>query len=163
MRIVKFFIVIGIVFMITSFIPGSTVTHGTIAESDEYHCFMVAGAGNIYVNVRGADNRNLSLYVLTYEDTIILTNSGSLVYTHPVFSVYNFSEYTGIVVLPSTGWYCIAITPCISDPILTNTRYDIVITRATPYVFPFLISVVLEVFGVGLLIKKYRTVDSGSV
>ncbi|MCF2137219.1 MAG: hypothetical protein K9W43_08250 [Candidatus Thorarchaeota archaeon] len=156
MRLERFLVVLGLAFLIAAFIPGSTTIDGRLINRGDYQCFLVDGSGDLYVDARGEDvvGRNLSLYVLTYADTVTLVHSGSMTNLEPIFSVENVANFTGTIALPRPGWYSVVILPNISSPEISNMRYDIQISRVTPYVFPLLLFVISEILGFGIYLCR---------
>ncbi len=156
MRIAKFLIILGLAFLIASYVPAPSSSHGNLVSGDRYHCFVVKVTNNLYVDVSGAENRNFSLYILDYNDTLIFLTDGSLENTEPLFSWENIQQFSGVLSLPEPGWYGVIITSSISDPSF-NMRYDLYLTHATPYFTPFLLFVLLETLGgILLLYRKYK-------
>jgi hypothetical protein len=154
MRIAKFIIILGFAFLLASFVPSPLAYQGKLISRDYYECFLVNGSDNLLVDVSGADHRNISLYVLDYEDTIVLVREESLVNTTPLFFIENVLNFSGIITLPRPGWYGVVVLANIANPALTNMRYDIYITRAVPYLVPILLFAALEVLGIGLILYR---------
>ncbi|MBY8998200.1 MAG: hypothetical protein KGD60_10735 [Candidatus Thorarchaeota archaeon] len=162
MRAVKFFIILGFAFLLASFVPSPFASRGNLIDRGYYECFLVNGSGNLLVEVSGADYRNISLYVLDYEDTAVLVREESLENTTPLFFIENVFNFSGIISLPRPDWYGVVVLANIANPALTNMRYDIYITRPVPYLVPILLFTISEVLGIGLLLyrrfeKKNRT------
>ena len=162
MRVAKFFIILGFAFLLASFVPSPYVSHGDLIERGYYECFLVNGSGNLFVDVTGRDYRNISLYVLDYEDTLVLVREESMENTTPVFVLENVLNFSGSISLPRPDWYGVVVIANIANPALSNMRYDIIITRAVPYSIPILLFTILEVLGIGFIFyrifeKKNRT------
>ena len=154
MRVTKFIIILGFAFLLASFVPSPFASQGDLISRGYYECFLVNGSGNLFVEVSGADNRNISLYVLDYENTAVLVREESLENTTPLFIMENALYFSGIILLPRSGWYGIVVLANISNPALSNMRYDIHITRAVPYLVPILLFTILEVLGIGFIFYR---------
>ena len=151
MRKVKILIILGIALLFVSFVPGSFTDRGDLIYRDEFQCYLINGSGNLWVEVYGADSRNISLYVLDYDDTLSLVEEGTLENTDPLFSIENVENFVGSISLPEQGWYGVIIQANITNPNLSNMRYDIYLTRELPHKIPFILFISSEIVSFCLL------------
>jgi len=152
MRKVKILFILGIALLLVSFVPGSFTNRGDVIDRDPFSCILVNGSGNLWVEVYGRDNRNISLYVLDYDDTLSLVEEGNLENTAPLFSIENVESFVGPISLPEPSWYGVIVQANISNPDLSNMRYDIYITRELPHKIPFSLFISSEILAFCLLV-----------
>lgn len=160
MRVAKSIIILGLAFLLASFIPGRSLDYQNLMISGHYESFMVNGAGNVFVQVSNTENKNISLYVLSYNDTLVLVSEDSLENTTPLFQKEDFVNFSSIIALPERGWYGIVVATNSVNPSIDKTFIDIHINRPTPYLVPFLLFITSEVLGLGVFI--YGKLTKGS-
>ncbi|NHI83796.1 MAG: hypothetical protein EAX81_05800 [Candidatus Thorarchaeota archaeon] len=157
MRITKFFIILGIAFLLASFLPSRSANYESIVvDRNHYECFLVRGAGNLFVEASGVEDRNISLYVLSYDDTLVLIQEDSLENTTPIFMKENILHFSDVINLPERDWYGIVVTFCFVNSSFGETSLHIHIAEVTPYPAPFFLFVVSEVLGLGSFIYRKR-------
>lgn len=157
MRIAKFLVILGFAFLLASFVQSIPAHYESmILEKNEYECFLVRGAGNLFVEASCSEDRNISLYMLSYNDTLVLIKENSLYDTTPLFRKENIQYFSSVITLPERGWYGIVITFSSMNSSFEETSLNIHIAEANPYPIPFFLFIASEVLGLGCFTYQKR-------
>ncbi|MFO7835747.1 MAG: hypothetical protein R6V83_03760 [Candidatus Thorarchaeota archaeon] len=150
-RITKLVTMIGITFLLVSFIPSGSFGPGSFVDYGTYEGTVFGAVGNIHVNISTYNSSGLQVYVLDYDDLTSALENGSLEGTDPLMSIEVLSNYSGIIEIPHPGLYAILFTPTYNETVY----WDVQISRPLPHTGAFHVGLVVTALGIaGMILLK---------
>ncbi len=150
---------LGVTFLIISFLYGNAATSGKLLYYGEYSGHFVAVTEGVHIQAWGRDNRNLTLYVLDFDNGYKALNENSLENVSYLYIYENVTYVETNILVSSPGWYTILVTP--SNPESVIIRYDISIGRNIPHIGPLVLGLFLIICCI--FFKAYRWISEGKL
>ncbi len=159
MRSLKLIFGLGVTFLIISCLPSGSATSGKLISYGEYRGHFVAVTEGLHIQAWGVDNRNLTLYILDFDNGYRAINESSLENVSYLCSFENLSYIDTNIIIPKPGWYTILVTS--SNAEYTVIRYDINISRNIPHIGPLILG--LSLISCCIFFKLYKMVSERRV
>lgn len=159
LRSLKLIFGLGVTLIIVSFLYGGVAVSGKLLAYGEYCGHFVAVTEGIHIQVWGRDNRNVTLYVLDFDNGYKAINERSLENVSYLFIYENVSYLEINILVSAQGWYTVLVTPSSAEH--TYMRYDININRNIPHVGPFVLGIALIIFDILLVV--YKAISAGKL
>jgi hypothetical protein len=147
MRIGKILIAISVSILLLSFLPFSNIRMSGNVEPNEYRGRIFGLGSHILIDIETTDNQQISVFILDWNNSMLLLGSGSLNDTTPVVSWENTTGYSGRVEVPFLGLYSIVVI----TPSNETVQFDVDIDYILPQYFIFLTGVTIFLLGVLLI------------
>jgi hypothetical protein len=109
MRILRFgtlLMVIGLsIVALAAFPPRIGMGGGGPLEPGGYQGGLYMFTSSVHMTIEVRDNLTISLYLLDWDDTLTLLQTGSLDHTSPHIAYHNITSFNGIIEVPAPGMY----------------------------------------------------------
>lgn len=110
-RCAMLLLIVGLTFLLVSFIPSSQYGDGTTVDYGTYRGRVFNAAGDVQMDVYTYTTDGLCFYVLTYDDLIVALEDASLQNTHPLVALEGVTNFSLVVEIPVPGLYAYLGTP----------------------------------------------------
>jgi hypothetical protein len=98
--------VIGLsIVAVAAFPPGMGMSGGGPLEPGGYQGGLYMFTSSVHMTIDVRDNLTISLYLLDWDDTLTLLQTGSLDHTSPHIAYHNITSFSGIIEVPVPGMY----------------------------------------------------------
>ncbi|MHA1390068.1 MAG: hypothetical protein ACTSR9_16705 [Candidatus Thorarchaeota archaeon] len=147
MRIGKILIAISISILLLSFLPFSNIRLSGNVEPNEYRGRIFGLGSHVWLDIETTDNQQISVFILDWNNSMLLLGSGSMHDITPVVSFENTTGYSGRVEVPLLGLYSIVVATQSNETV----QFDVDIDYILPQYFIFLAGVTILLLGVLLI------------
>ncbi len=147
MRIGKILIAISVSILLLSFLPFSNIRLSGSVEPNEYRGRIFGLGSHVWLDIETTDNQQISVFILDWNNSMLLLGSGSLDDITPVVSWENTTGYSGRVEVPSLGLYSIVVITQSNETVQFDVDSDYIL----PQYFIFLAGVTILLLGVLLI------------
>ncbi len=128
-RIGKLLMIIGITFLLISFVPSSEFGFSSEVEHGAYEGRVFGAVGNTYIEVYTYNSSVLCVYIVSYDELMIALENASLEETHPLIALEGIKNYSDVIEIPLPGMYAILVTPYNNETIF----FHIEVARPLPH------------------------------
>jgi hypothetical protein len=151
MRLGKLLAIIGLAVAAVSFVClDSRLGLGGSVQQGEYKGRLYGLTGDIYAEIMVESDQKISVYVLSWSDSIKLMENRSLAETSPVVRLDNISTFTGIFEIPLPGIYSFIVTSNYNETVY----FDMDMNRILPQKGILVPGIIITITGVILVIAK---------
>lgn len=147
MRIGKILIAISVSILLLSFLPFSNIRLSGSVEPNEYRGRIFGLGSHVWLDIETTDNQQISVFILDWNNSMLLLGSGSLDDITPVVSWENTTGYSGRVEVPFLGLYSIVVITQSNETVQFDVDSDYIL----PQYFIFLAGVTILLLGVLLI------------
>lgn len=147
MRIGKILIAISVSILLLSFLPFSNIRLSSSVEPNEYRGRIFGLGSHVWLDIETTDNQQISVFILDWNNSMLLLGSGSLDDITPVVSWENTTGYSGRVEVPFLGLYSIVVITQSNETVQFDVDSDYIL----PQYFIFLAGVTILLLGVLLI------------
>lgn len=130
LRLKETLLVLGIVLIVISFIPGPLVSEFADIEEGTHHGYLFQCVTSPHITVEVRHSSFVSVFILSLEDSFRLIDGEPIENITVIFSLVNISEYSGTPDLGAPGQYVIFITTLVQSNIVF---YSVFISRSLPH------------------------------
>ncbi len=148
-RLSKSLFVLSIALVIISFNPGSVYQSYGPVEPGNYKGRFFAAITDINFEIVSADHRNLSVYLMGYEDGYRMLEEVSIENITWIVAFENINSFKGVLDIPERDWYALIIIA----PANETVAYTMTMSRVTPYLDILALGVLLIVLCIVLEFK----------
>ncbi len=160
-RLSKSLFVLAIALLMISFNPGSVYqSHGPV-EPSNYRGKFFAVTTDIHFEITSDDHRNLSVYLMGYEDGYRMLEEVSIENVTWIVAFENINSFKGVLDIPERNWYALIIIA----PANETVAYTMTMSRVTPYldilalgVLLIVLCIVLESKTIIVFLRKYTSI-----
>jgi len=146
-------VVSGVALLLVSFIlnPGLAENTDVVVGPDDCHGFLLSLGGSLTLIAGEVEGKLFSLYILTYEDTLMCLQKSSVNQTSPVLFRENITFISETVSIIFPGTYGILVFPVENETVTVG----ITIGRVLPQLGIVLYGIVLITAGVFFELIKH--------
>ena len=144
----KFLLIVGLTFLLVSFIPSIQYGDGTTVDFGTYEGRVFNAAGDIHMDVYTYTTNGLCFYVLTYDDLIVALKDTSLENTHPLVAMEGVTNFSLVVEIPVPGLYAYLGTPYRNETVF----FDVDIMQPLPHTGLLITGAALAAGGLAVLL-----------